>query len=203
MEGQREARPLNPDGRSSALPPWTGTEPEALSDLDRRVVHEARTEIFAEPLVESRGPVGCIGALLGAALLVFWPALVEVVPGGGFVSPFVLLGGLILVVGGILSTFMVGRKNRAAHAAAEAALRQLEGGGHTADGGQREIALRAATLLISRAFVSDGPTTVETFDRYEAANRIESAMPLVLGVQAVLIDELGAWVPFTIAPTDR
>jgi hypothetical protein len=184
---------------------WAGVVPESLTDRDRMIVREARAEILASPLPESRGPVGCLGALLGVVVLVVWPSLVGVVPGGDFVSPFVVLAGVVLVVGGLVSSLFVGRKARAAYAGVEAALRQLESeaAGGADSGDERETALRAATLLISHAFISDGPTSVEGFDREEAALRIGSAMSLVLGVQGVLEDELGVWIPFGVAPEDE
>jgi hypothetical protein len=164
------------------------------------VVREARDEIVANPLPASRGPVGCFGALGGLVLLGVWPTLRGVVPVGDFVSPFVVLAGIMLVGGGLVSTLFVGRRTRAADAAVEAALRQLEedetGPGEPAASRDREVDLRAATLLVSHAFVSDGPTTARTFDPDQVAVRVEARLPLVLAVQSVLSDELGAWVPF-------
>jgi len=182
--------------------PWADVVPELLNDRDRMIVHEARAEIRATPLPESRGPSGCVGALLGVGVLLVWPQLIDFVPGGDFASPFVVLAGVVLVVGGIVSSFFVGKKTRSAHAAVEAALRQLESDvtSTAVSGEERETALRAATLLISHAFISDGPTTVEGFHRDEAATRIGAAMALVLGVQGVLEEELGVWIPFTVAP---
>ena len=193
---------MSDEERPAEVPPWAEVIPEVLTDLDRMVVTEARAEIQDTPLPESRGPVGCVAALLGAGVLVVWPRLVGVVPGGDFVSPFVVLAGVVLVVGGFVSSFFVGRKTRSAHAAVEAALRQLESDapGSVLSGDDRETALRAATLLISHAFISDGPSTVEGFDREEAATRIGPAMPLVLGAQGVLEEELGVWIPFGVAP---
>jgi hypothetical protein len=185
--------------------PWADVVPEVLNDRDRMIVREARTEIRETPLPESRGPVGCLGAILGAGVLLVWPQLIDVIPGGDFLSPFVMLLGVVLVVGGIVSSFFVGKKTRSAHAAVEAALRQLESEASTAalSSDERETALRAATLLISHAFISDGPSTVEGFDRAEAATRIGPAMGLVLGVQGVLEGELGVWIPFEVAPDDQ
>ena len=102
-----------------------------------------------------------------------------------------MLAGILLVAGGLFSAALRGRKSRAAEAATEAALRQLEG-----MGGERDVDLRAATLLVSHAYVTDGPTTVRTFDPEEAAARIQARLPLVLAVQEVLSDQLGVWVPF-------
>ena len=146
--------------------------------------------------------MGCVGALLGVGVLLVWPQLIDFIPGGDFLSPFVVLVGVVLVVGGIVSVFLVGKKPRSARAAVEAALRQLESQASTdtLSNDERETTLRAATLLISHAFISDGPTTVEGFDRAEAATRIGPAMGLVLGVQRVLEGELGVWIPFEVAP---
>lgn len=165
------------------------------------LVREAREEIVANPLPSSRGPVGCVAAIGGLVVLGAWPSLRGLVPGGDFVSPFIVLGGIMLIGGGLFSTLLVGRKTRAAEAAVEAALRQLEGAGDQTPSGpaeapDREVELRAATLLVSHAFVSDGPTTVRTFDPEAVAARIEARLPLVLAVQNTLADQLGVWVPF-------
>lgn len=203
MEGQREAGTVSAD---EVVPegthPWADVVPEVLNDHDRMIIGEARAEIRDNPLPASHGPVGCIGALLGMGVLFVWPQLIDFIPGGDFLSPFVMLLGVVLVVGGIVSSFFVGKKTRSAHAAIEAALRQLESEASTAglSSDERETALRAATLLISHAFISDGPSTVRGFDRAEAATRIAPAMGLVLGVQGVLEAELGVWIPFELAP---
>ena len=200
MEGQREAGAVSADEVVPEGPrPWADVVPEVLNDRDRMIVGEARAEIRDAPLPESRGPVGCIGALLGVGVLLVWPQLIDFIPGGDFLSPFVMLLGVVLVVGGIVSSFFVGKKTRSAHAAVEAALRQLESETSALSSEERETTLRAATLLISHAFISDGPSTVAGFDRAEAATRIGPAMGLVLGVQGVLEGELGVWIPFEVA----
>ena len=172
-------------------PSWASVEPDALSDRDRMLVRDARAEIAAAPLPASRGPVGCLAAVLGGAVLAAWPAVRDVLPIGDFVSPFVVLAGILLVAGGLFSSLLRGRGTRAADAAVEAALRQLEG-----ESRDRDVDLRAATLLISHAYVSDGPSTVRTFDPEDVAPRLGGRLPLVLAVQEALSDEPGVRVPF-------
>ena len=171
---------------------------ERLTDHDRRVIREAREEIAATPPPTGRGPIGWFFGLLGAALLVVWPGLVESVPGGAFLNPFVLMaGGLMLVGGPVYALFGRGSTSSAARAAVEAALRLLEGGE-----AERDEKLRAAALLLAHAYVSDGAAIVQMFQPEEVRGRIASAAPLVVAVERYLIDEFGDPPILTLALED-
>lgn len=171
----------------SGLPPA-----EHLTGQDRSIVLDARREIVENPLPPGRGQLGCVVALGGGGLLLAWPAVAEAVPGGSFVGPFVLLGATLLVVGGVVWSFLGGSTGRAAASAAvEAALRQLASGDE-----DREANLRAATLLLTRAYVTQGPTTTTTFDPGKARARLGASFALVLAVEQCLIEEVGAYPVF-------
>jgi len=172
--------------------------PEHLTDGDRLVVREARREIVENPLPASRGPLGCLVALGGGVILLVWPAVADRIPGGGFAAPFVLLSATLLLLGGIVWSFFGGSTGRAAAGAAvEAALRQLESGD-----GDREANLRAATLLLTHAYVTQGPTTTGTFDPVEVSGRLGDARPLVLAVERYLVEDVGAYPVFQGGATD-
>jgi hypothetical protein len=175
-----------------------GSAPEHLTDRDRLVVREARREIVENPLPPSAGPVGCLAALLGGAALVAWPAVADFVPGGEFAGPFVLLGAVLALVGGVVWSLFGGSTGRtAAGAAVEAALRQLESGE-----GDRQANLRAATLLLTHAYVTQGPATTPTFDPDEVRPRLGGARPLVLAVERYLAQEVGAYPVFDLGAID-
>lgn len=143
--------------------------------------------------------MGCLVALGGGVVLLAWPAVADFVPGGGFVGPFVLLGATILLVGGIVWSFFGGSTGRAAAGAAvEASLRQLESGEE-----DREANLRAATLLITHAYVTQGPATAPTFDPDEVRGRLGRALPLVLAVERYLVEEVGGYPVFEGGAPER
>lgn len=171
---------------------------EALDASDRRVVRETREELLAAPATPDRGRLGCPIAILGLLLLVGWPRVADAVPGGSFVSPFVLLAGALMLIGGpVLALAGGARDRRAAESAVEAALRRLED-----PDTDREIALRAATVLIVHAFTSQGPTTVQTFEPNEVAERVSLRLPLVVAVERELLADGSAHPMFTLEADD-
>lgn len=84
---------------------------------------------------------------------------------------------------------------RAAQAAVEAALRRLED-----PETDRETAVRAATVLIMHAFTSRGPTTVQTFEPDEVAERVGPRLSLVVAVERDLVADGSAYPMFTLEP---
>ena len=167
-----------------------------LSDLERRIVRETLEEIRVSPAPADRARFALPVALLGLVLVVGWPRVVDAVPGGDFVSPFVTLIGVVLVIGGpVLALLGRGGGRLAAGAAAEAALRRLED-----PASDRETLIRASTLLVTHAYSSQGPATVETFDHDEARARAGSRLPLLMAVEGYLLDEGSAYPVFTLAP---
>lgn len=173
-------------------------EADALDASDRRVVRETREELLAAPARPDRARLGCPTAILGLLLLVGWPRIADSVPGGSFVSPFILLAGALMLIGGPVLALAGGvGGRRAAEAAVEAALRRLEDP-HT----DREAALRAATVLIVHAFTSQGPTTVQTFEPHEVAGRVGPRLPLVVAVERELVADGSAYPMFTLEPDD-
>lgn len=169
-----------------------------LTDHDRLVVRESHEEIAATPPATGLGYLGCPVALLGIVIFVLWPQLLEAIPAASFFTPFVMLAAVLMVIAGPVAGFTSGGGGRGrSTAAVEAALRQLESGD-----GDRDVMLRAATLLISHAFVSQGPTTSQTYDVLEVTSRIGSALPLVLSAEAYLVEELGVHEVFTLPSGD-
>jgi len=64
------------------------------------------------------------------------------------------------------------------------------------------VVLRAATLLISHAFVSQGPTTTQTYEAEQVVPRIGGVLPLVVAVEVFMVDEMGAIPVFSTPPGD-
>jgi hypothetical protein len=155
-----------------------------LTDTDRLVIHETLEEIESTPPPADPGPIGCPIALLGVGALVGLPFIGRMLDVPRTVVVVVVVGGAAaLVIGLILSMTSGGFVRGASIAAVEAAVRQLEDGDN-----EREVLLRAATLLLAHAYVSHGPTMTSSFERHEVGPRIERAMPLVLAVEAHLIE---------------
>lgn len=167
---------------------------QRLTDHDRLVVRESHEEIVATPPSKGLGYLGCPVALLGIVIFVLWPQLLGVMPAASFFTPFAMLAAVLMVIGGPVAGFASGGFVRGrSTAAVEAALRQLESGD-----GDRDVMLRASTLLISHAFVSQGPTTSQTYEVVEVMPRIGDELPVVLAVEAYLVEELGVHRVFTL-----
>lgn len=168
---------------------------ERLTDHDRRIVRETLGELERATPPAGGATLGWLAGLVGLLVLVVWPRIAERVPGGDFVSPFVLLVGALLLLGGPVLALLGGRGGaRAAEAAVEAALRRLED-----PGADRETVVRASTLLLAHAYVSRGPTTVHTFEPDEAASRIGDRLPVVEAVERHLVEESVTYPVFSLA----
>ena len=134
--------------------------------------------------------MGGLAGIAGLVLLVVWPRVVDAVPGGAFLSPFMLLLGAVLLVGGPLMAILGGAGRRAAAAAVEAALRRLED-----PEVDRETTLRAATLLLLHASAVEGAAAPQGADPDEVARRIGGRLSLVRAVERYLV-ERGSVAPF-------
>lgn len=166
-----------------------------LTDVDRHFVRETAEEISSAPAPDGVRRFGPPAALLGLGILFGWPRIVGAVPGGDFVSPFVMILGVLLLVGGPALLILGGRGGgHAASAAVEAALRRLED-----PESDRETAVRAATLLVLHAYARQGPATVHVFDPAEVESRLGSRLPLVVAVERQLVEEGKAYPAFTLA----
>lgn len=166
-----------------------------LSPADLEVVHETLQEIRDMPPPRDNYAAGCMMALAGLALLLVLPAVgrqIAIAPG---LATAGLVAGTVLLVVGIIVWQTAGGFVRGTYsAAAEAALRQLDT--WTSEEGDREVALRAATLLLTHAVATYGPTSTNSFDYDEAERRIAPMMPLVMAVQDVLVEEGASYAIF-------
>lgn len=158
------------------------------------MVLETLAEIRAAPPPPNHAGLGCALALPGFALLLVFPVVARrFAIGAGWATPVLVAGGALLVVGLILWFTAGGFVRGHAIAAAEAALRTLEGGEE-----DRDVLLRAATLLLTHAFATHGPATAETFDFQAARGRLGGRMDLVEAVEAVLLEEGAIYPVFTL-----
>lgn len=159
-----------------------------LSPDDVSVVETARQELDELPLPAARGTFGCLGGLAGTALLAAWPRLLNVVPELSFFSPFAMLFAVAAILGGVVMGVSGGPSGRsAARAAVEAALRVLED-----PDAARDEQLRAATVLLTRSCVSQGPSVDLMIDREEATGRIGDRIDVVTDVDRLLVERYGA-----------
>jgi len=166
-----------------------------LSADDLGIVHETLQEIRDMPPPRDNHAGGCMMALAGLAVLLGLPALGRVVAiGQGLGTAGLLIGGGLLVLGIILWQTAGGFVRGQYVAAGEAALRELEV--WSPEDGDREVALRAATLLLTHAVATYGATSMSSFDPADAEMRIASMMPLVRAVQEVLVEEEAAYPIF-------
>lgn len=178
--------------------------PQPLSPEDRSAVHEALAEIRATPPPKSYAGVGCVLALPGFALLLIFPVVARVLELGSSLATPALVVGLALLAVGLILWFTAGGLARG-HiiAAAEAALRTLEDGADS-DGRDspedRDVLLRAATLLLCNAYATSGPSTVVAFDIEGARRRLGSRLALVVAVEEALLEEDAVDPVFTLDP---
>jgi len=165
----------------------------SLSESDRGIVREALDEIRATPSPVDRAPLGCAIALPGFAILLVFPMVGRMVDLGSGVATVALgLGGLLVVVGVVLWFSAGGFVRGHAVAAAEAALRTLESGEE-----DREVLLRAATLLVVNAYATYGPTTSTAVDVDKARTRLGKHLGLAEAVEGMLLEEGAAYPIFT------
>jgi len=103
-----------------------------------------------------------------------------------------MLFAVLGVVGGPVFLMFGGQSGRnAARAAIEASLRVFEDA--NAD---REEQLRAAAVLLQRAYISQGPSTDLIMDVEEARERIGDGLGLVLEVEQHFSERFGSWPVF-------
>lgn len=169
-----------------------------LSENDRRTVLETLAEIRSEPPPRNYAGVGCVMALPGFVLLLVFPMVGRLLDVSSALATGVLItGGVLLVVGLILWYTAGGLQRGHAIAAAEAALRTLESGEE-----DREVLLRAATLLLCNAYATYGPATAQAFDFAVAGRRMGPRLALVMGVEEVLLGESAIYPVFTGEPEE-
>lgn len=162
--------------------------PSHLRPQDLEAIDEAVEEIRTEQGPVDRGPLGCVLTLPAFVTLLVVPVLGRRLGLPGQVATPIILAAIVLLVVGLVLWFTAGGFVRGhVTAAAEAALRTLEG--WTPEAGHREEALRASTLLIMNAWASYGPTTAEAFDRAEARERLGPTLPLVQAVEEHLVQK--------------
>ncbi|MHB1192163.1 MAG: hypothetical protein ACYC6F_03875 [Longimicrobiales bacterium] len=164
----------------------------SLSEQDRRAVLDTLGEIRASPPARDWSRPGCLMALPGLLLLVLPVAGKGLGLTSGLVTPLLVLGGVLLVVGIVLRLGAGGFARGHVTAAAEAALRALEAGDE-----DREVLLRAATLLLCNAWAAYGPSTVEAFDFAAARARLGPRLTLVTEVEGILLEEGAIYPVFT------
>jgi len=164
-----------------------------LPEADRRIVREALDEIRATPSPVDRAPLGCAIALPGFAILLIFPVVGRMLALGSGVATLALtLGGALVVVGVVLWFSAGGFVRGHAQAAAEAALRTLE-----ANDEDRDVLLRAATLLVVNGYATYGPTTSTAVDVDKARARVGRHLGMVEAVESLLLEEGAAYPIFT------
>ena len=156
------------------------------------IAEAARAELLETPLPPAMGQLGCLAAIAGVVVLVAWPPVVDALPALSFFTPFVMLFAVLGVVGGPVFLMFGGQSGRnAGRAAIEASLRVFEDA--NAD---REEQLRAAAVLLQRAYISQGPSTDLIMDVEEARERIGDGLGLVLEVEQHFSERFGSWPVF-------
>ena len=156
------------------------------------IAETARAELLETPLPPAMGQLGCLAAIAGVVVLVAWPPVVDALPALSFFTPFVMLFAVLGVVGGPVFLMFGGQSGRnAGRAAIEASLRVFEDA--NAD---REEQLRAAAVLLQRAYISQGPSTDLIMDVEEARERIGDGLGLVLEVEQHFSERFGSWPVF-------
>lgn len=156
-----------------------------LSDDDRALVRQTLQEIREAPAPRDRAPMGCVVALPGFVILLIFPMVARIIGAGSTLGATLIGVGIVLVVVGVAIWFGAGGFVRGhALAASEAALRTLE-----SEEVEREVELRAATLLVARAYATYDQRTTRSFDPVEARHRLGERVELVLEVERLLVGD--------------
>lgn len=169
-----------------------------LDSADRDIVGETHDELLERPPPVSRGPAGCLTGVVGLAILGTWPVWRGAVPGGDFLSPFVILVGVALVLLGPVATLLGRGGRRTARAAIEAALIRLED-----PESDREVCLRAATVLVCHAYLTGTSTPELVLDRPAALARLGPRADLVRAVENHLEESFQVLPALREATPDR
>lgn len=172
----------------------------ALSEADLAVVLEALEELRAAPPPRDLAPIGCVMGLPGVLLLLVLPIAGRRLGIAAGAAAVVASAGILLLLAGLVLWYAAPGQARAhAVAASEAALRRLEAWDPRT--GEREEALRAATLLVRSGHAIHGGSRARVLDPDEARRRLGAMTVLVEAVEEALVDAGGALRLFT--PTDR
>ena len=164
----------------------------ALTDRDRLAVRDALDEILSNP-PRDLAPIGCLVALPGLLILFVVPVLGRQIGLVSGVATVAIVLGIALLVGGVTAWAAApGLIRGHSKAAREAALRQLEQGDD-----DREVLLRAATLLLAHAHATVGATTAVSLDLADARRRVDDRLPLVVDVERFLLAEEEIYPVFT------
>ncbi len=164
-----------------------------LSDPDRLAVRDALDEILADQ-PRDLASIGCLVVLPGVLILLVVPVVGRLLGTGSGLATAAIVAGVIFLVVGVAMwmgapSLLRGRST----AAAEAALRQLE-----QEEEDREVLLRAATLLLTHAHATVGATTSLSLSIDEARRRLGATLPLVVEVERFLLAEDQIYPVFTL-----
>jgi hypothetical protein len=168
----------------------------------RRRVLELAAAARAQPAGRDWSAMGCAGLVITVAGLTLVPSVAWLVgPGGGRIA-VVVLGALALVslLVGLLGTTL---GLAPLHRRVEAAVEALAGPEGRAGDPPPDAALEAAVTLLVNAHHAPGPYTAEIFDAVDVARRLGPALPLVIAVEEVLLEEGAVYPVFTpVRPED-
>lgn len=167
-----------------------------LSDADRAAILEDWKVEAARPVPPDTSQIGCVVAILAVAAAAGLPPLLRALgvtlsAGAGAV----LLGtfGVVFAWGVLRGVTGRSKSSKVVGDRAAEALGRLTT--HPDDRGPE--ARRAAVALIANAFLSNGPSTVAVFDFAAARERLGAALPFVIEVEQVLLQESRTYPVFT------
>jgi hypothetical protein len=145
-----------------------------------------------EPAARDWTSVGCTGLVLAAAGLALLPTVARLIGPRGATAGAILLG--VLGVAGI-ALWLLGASLGLApvRRRIESAVAVLTGEGAA----ESEAALAAAVTLLVNAHHAPGPYTSETYAAEEMAGRLGNALPLVIAVEEVLLEDGRIYPVFT------
>ena len=170
-----------------------------MSDLigpeEARAIQAALSEITSEPPPRDSGPLGCVLSLLAVVGLVVLPIVADRVGlmGAPLKAAIVLLVGSVF--GGLVWSVFGGAFSRGAVISGvdQAATELIE----LYPDGPPDRMLALATRIVFNAYVSTGPTTSNTYEAAEMAERLGPALPYVVRVERWLIEHEGVYSVFT------
>lgn len=164
--------------------------------VDPRLVAETLARVSNRPPPKNPASAGCGAAIIFGVALATLPFVARFIPlSGGWLIAIGIGLGVVVLVGALLSVFGGGFVAGAVGSDVEEAVEELLA---AFPDGDPATLRRAAVRILDQSTVSTGPTTVETFDRSEVAERLGDALPYVIRVERILLERDEIYPCFTL-----
>jgi hypothetical protein len=168
-----------------------------FTPAERAAIASEWRRLSAEPRPTNPRPYGCATFLVAGALFLALPSLVKAL-GQAMPEPLrlAIMAALVLALAGgfVVGVFFGSGVYGRAAVRARAALDWLAANPDSSDADERRA---NAVALVYYTVVWEGPTVATTHDPAESRGKLGTALPYVLAVERVLVEEVKAQPVFT------